>query len=103
MLSITFLSFFYIPKLVRPSNFYVVEYSLEHGYLRLSSEARSKLNISIMTVTLDPNKDSCFGDQLSRFILKYFLGYNDILLNSLKGLAENQSSRGFIKNLVTGQ
>lgn len=89
-------------KQIRPSNFYVVEYSLEHGFLRLSQDARSKLNISIMTITLDPNKDQCFGDQLSKFILKYFLGYNDILLNSLKGLAENQSSRGFIKNLVTG-
>lgn len=89
-------------KQVRPSNFYVVEYSLEHGFLRLSQDVRSKLNISIMTVTLDPNKDKCFGDQLSRFILKHFLGYNDILLNSLKGLAENQSTKGYIKNLVTG-
>ena len=91
------------PPPVQPSNSdYVVEYSLEYGFLRLSQDVRNKLNISIMTVTLDSNKDQCFGDQLSRFILRHFLGFNDILLNSLKGLAENQSSRGYIKNLVTG-
>lgn len=43
---------------------------------------------------LDPIKDKCFGDGLSRFLLDEFLGYDNILMSSVKHLAEQESSEG---------
>ncbi|KAJ6636411.1 Membralin [Pseudolycoriella hygida] len=82
---------------------YIVEYSLEYGFLRLSSSTRKKLNIPVQTVLLDPQKDSCFGDPLSRFILRQFLGYDDLLMASVKVLAEQEDNKGFLRNVVTGE
>jgi len=38
--------------LVWPEERYIVEYSLEYGFLRLSPKTRNALNISVMLVTL---------------------------------------------------
>lgn len=82
---------------------YVVEYSLEYGFLRLSAAARQRLNIPVHVVTLDPEKDKCFGDSFSRFILKEFLGYDDILMASVKVLAEQEDNKGYLRNVITGE
>ena len=42
----------------------------------------------------DPTKDECFGDSLSRFFLEEFLGYDDILMSSVKSLAEQEDNKG---------
>ena len=42
----------------------------------------------------DPTKDECFGDSLSRFLLDEFLGYDDILMSSIKQLAEKEDNKG---------
>lgn len=39
-------------------------------------------------------KDQCFGDGFSRFLLDEFLGYDDILMSSVKALAENEENKG---------
>lgn len=70
---------------------------MEYGFLRLSSNTRKKLNIPVHTVLLDPQKDACFGDSLSRFILKEFLGYDDLLMASVKVLAEQEDNKGFLR------
>ncbi|XP_065080709.1 membralin [Ochlerotatus camptorhynchus] len=82
---------------------YVVEYSLEYGFLRLSAATRQRLNIPVHVVTLDPDKDRCFGDSFSRFILKEFLGYDDILMASVKVLAEQEDNKGYLRNVITGE
>ncbi|XP_058138208.1 membralin [Dasypus novemcinctus] len=82
---------------------YVVEYSLEYGFLRLSQATRQRLNIPVMVVTLDPTRDPCFGDRFSRLLLDEFLGYDDILMSSVKGLAENEENKGFLRNVVSGE
>ncbi|CAL8251857.1 unnamed protein product [Merluccius merluccius] len=82
---------------------YIVEYSLEYGFLRLSQNTRQRLNIPVMVVTLDPMKDQCFGDSFSRFLLDEFLGYDDILMSSVKALAENEENKGFLRNVVSGE
>ncbi|XP_038555231.1 membralin [Micropterus salmoides] len=56
-----------------------------------------------MVVTLDPMKDECFGDGFSRFLLDEFLGYDDILMSSVKALAENEENKGFLRNVVSGE
>lgn len=43
---------------------------------------------------IDPEKESCFGDSISRFLLAEFLGYDDILMSSIKQLAEKEDNKG---------
>ena len=81
---------------------YIVEYSLEYGFLRLSPATRRRLNVSVLVVVLDPAKNACFGDAFSQFILQGFLGYDDVLMSSIKNLAENEDSKGYLRNVVTG-
>lgn len=76
---------------------YIVEYSLEYGYLRLSAASRQKLKIPVRIVQLDPQTDACFGDSLSRLILRDFLGYDDILMASVKVLAEEEDNKGYLR------
>jgi len=82
---------------------YIIEYSLEYGLLRLSPFTRLKLNIPIMIVTLDPTKDKCFGDSLSRIILRDLIGYDDFLMSCVKSLAEAEDNKGYLRNVVTGE
>ncbi|XP_071053357.1 membralin isoform X1 [Onthophagus taurus] len=82
---------------------YIVEYSLEYGFLRLSLAARQRLNVPVQTVVLDPWKDECFGDYFTRFMLSEFLGYDDILMLSIKPLAEQEKNKGFLRNVATGE
>lgn len=42
----------------------------------------------------DPTRDQCFGDRFSRLLLDEFLGYDDILMSSVKGLAEDEENKG---------
>uniref|UniRef100_A0A8C9U4L5 Transmembrane protein 259 n=1 Tax=Scleropages formosus TaxID=113540 RepID=A0A8C9U4L5_SCLFO len=97
------LSFSQASTKVWPQEEYIVEYSLEYGFLRLSQNTRQRLNIPVMVVTLDPMKDQCFGDGFSRFLLDEFLGYDDILMSSVKALAENEENKGFLRNVVSGE
>lgn len=76
---------------------YIVEYSLEYGFLRLKNEMRRKLNIPVHHVKLDPQEDTCFGDSLSRLILRDFLGYDDLLMASVKVLAEQEDNKGYLR------
>lgn len=92
-----------LAKVVWPEEKYIVEYALEYGFLRLSPKTRQKLNITVMLVTLDPLKDACFGDAVSRFLLEEFLGYDDILMSSVKHLAEHEDNKGYLRNVVSGE
>lgn len=76
---------------------YSVEYALEYGLLRLSASARKIHKIPIKIIRLNPQTDSCFGDSLSRFILKEFLGYDDLLMASVKVLAEQEENKGYLR------
>ncbi|XP_008835411.1 membralin isoform X2 [Nannospalax galili] len=91
------------PAKAWPQDEYIVEYSLEYGFLRLSQATRQRLSIPVMVVTLDPTRDQCFGDRFSRLLLDEFLGYDDILMSSVKGLAENEENKGFLRNVVSGE
>lgn len=82
---------------------YIVEYALEYGHLRLSAGTRKKLNIPVTVVKLDPQTDKCFGDSLSRYLLREFLGYDDLLMASVRVIAEQESNQGYLRNVVTGE
>ena len=83
--------------LVWPEDEYIVEYSLEYGFLRLSPATRQKLNITVQILILDPASNACFGDTFSQFILQNFLGYDDVLMSSIKSLAEHEDNKGFLR------
>lgn len=80
-----------------PEDEYIVEYSLEYGFLHLNPSTRARLNIPVQIVTLDPGKDECFGDSLSRLLLDEFLGYDDLLMSSIKMLAEQEDNKGYLR------
>lgn len=82
---------------------YVMEYSLEYGFLRLSPSARKRLNIPIKVVVLNSRKEKCFGDWFSHLLLDEYLGYEDVLMASLKHLAEKEEKKGFVRNVVSGE
>jgi len=91
-----------VKTIVWPEDEYIVEYSLEYGFLRLSPATRQKLNITVQILILDPASNACFGDTFSQFILQNFLGYDDVLMSSIKSLAEHEDNKGFLRNVVTG-
>ena len=97
-----------LAKIVWPEDEYIVEYSLEIGFLRLSPATRQKLDIPVhievnidvildeiydYLQVLDPVNNQCFGNSLSRFILDNFLGYDDVLMSSIKSLAEKEDNK----------
>ncbi|EDW35462.1 GL17213 [Drosophila persimilis] len=82
---------------------YIVEYSLEYGHLRLSSATRKRLQIPVLTVQLDPNTNECFGDKLTRYLLKRLLGYDDLLMASVRTIAEKEENKGYLRNVITGE
>lgn len=92
---LTSLSFYWFS--VWPDDEYIVEFSLEYGFLRLSPKVRQKLNIPVKVVTLNPNTDACFGDSIMRYILEYIIGYDDLLMLSIKTLAEKENDKGFLR------
>lgn len=61
-----------------------------HSIARVGALARH----SIVCLPADPSRDQCFGDRFSRLLLAEFLGYDDILMSSVKGLAENEENKG---------
>ncbi|CAF3865869.1 unnamed protein product [Rotaria sordida] len=80
---------------------YILEYSIEYGFLRLSPETRQRLNIEVLLVTLDVTNNTCFGNGLSRFMLDQFLGYQEILMSSIKQIAEKETHKGYVRNVMT--
>lgn len=57
--------------------------------------ARTARSLSgFLVFSLDPTRDQCFGDRFSRLLLDEFLGYDDILMSSVKALAENEENKG---------
>ena len=42
---------------------------------------------------LDPNTNTCFGDSFSKLILEHLLGYEDVLMSSVKSLAEKENNK----------
>jgi hypothetical protein len=42
----------------------------------------------------DVTNNTCFGSGLSRFMLDQFIGYQEILMSSVKQLAEKETHKG---------
>nr|CAX72696.1 hypothetical protein [Schistosoma japonicum] len=82
---------------------YIIEYASEYGFLRLSPSSRSRLNVTVKLIILDPESNPCFGSKLSRFLMEEFLGYDDILISSVKYLLAGEELNGYLVNVISGQ
>ncbi|CAH8640926.1 unnamed protein product [Schistosoma bovis] len=82
---------------------YIIEYALEYGFLRLSPRARNRLNVTVKLIVLDPETNPCFGSKLSRFLMEEFLGYEDLLIGSVKYLSASEGLKGYVVNVMSGQ
>ncbi|KAL5239427.1 hypothetical protein ACI65C_006837 [Semiaphis heraclei] len=76
---------------------YIVEYSLEYELLCMSPSARNRLGIPVMLVVLEPTQNKCFGDSIGQFFWEYFLGYDDLLMSSVKSLDKLEQNKGFMR------
>jgi len=52
--------------------------------------------VSVCVCFVDPVTSECFGDSFSRFLLDEFLGYDDVLMTSIKQLAEAENNKGSV-------
>lgn len=70
---------------------------MNEANLYLSSEARIGLEIPVMLVTLDPTQNKCFGNSLTRYFLENYIGYDELLCSSIKGVAKLEENKGFMR------
>uniref|UniRef100_A0A914C2P6 Membralin n=1 Tax=Acrobeloides nanus TaxID=290746 RepID=A0A914C2P6_9BILA len=88
---------------VRPGYVYIVEYSLHYGLLRLKPHLRQEFGIPTMLIRLDAETDKCFGDWKNRFMMRYLVGYEDIIMSSVKALAENETDKGYLRDIINDE
>ncbi|PIO58188.1 hypothetical protein TELCIR_20382, partial [Teladorsagia circumcincta] len=69
---------------------YRVEYSLLYGILRLPVSFRHKHNITTLWARIDADSE-CFGDTFSRRVMRAVVGFEDVVMASLRALAQNSS------------
>uniref|UniRef100_A0A915D3A3 Uncharacterized protein n=1 Tax=Ditylenchus dipsaci TaxID=166011 RepID=A0A915D3A3_9BILA len=86
-----------------PAFAYVVEYSLHYGLLKLSPSMRQEYAIPSMLVQLDSESDECFGDWKSKFLMRYLTGFEDIIMSSVRSLAENETEKGYLRDMISGE
>ena len=44
-------------------------------------------------VTIDPNNETCFGNFIGQYLLRYILGYNVLIYSSLKNIMLGDSGK----------
>uniref|UniRef100_A0A1I7RPL8 Membralin n=1 Tax=Bursaphelenchus xylophilus TaxID=6326 RepID=A0A1I7RPL8_BURXY len=88
------------PK-VQPLFQYAVEYSLSHGLLKLSQEMRRHYKVEEMTYRIDGQNDPCLSSWKNRYLTKWLSGgIGEVIQSSLKALAENETDKGYLKDLL---
>ncbi|GIY12994.1 membralin [Caerostris darwini] len=81
-------------------NAYILEFALDYGFLRLQPAKRKELNISVTFVILDPAEETCFGGSFNKFLLDNFLGYDNVLLASIRNVVDKKDQKGYVRNAV---
>ncbi|KAK5971595.1 hypothetical protein GCK32_011202 [Trichostrongylus colubriformis] len=86
---------------------YRVEYSLLYGILRLPLSFRNKHNITTLWARIDADSE-CFGDSFSRRVMRTVVGFEDVVMASLRALAQNSShdetaGLGYLHDLSTNE
>ncbi|WKY05348.1 hypothetical protein Q1695_005951 [Nippostrongylus brasiliensis] len=86
---------------------YRVEYSLLYGILRLPVSFRQKHNITTLWARIDADSE-CFGDTFSRRVMRAVVGFEDVVMASLRALAQNSSEDdaaglGYLHDLSTNE
>jgi hypothetical protein len=70
---------------------------LTWGNIYDTVEPQQEAKSYIYSLFQNPIEHKCFGDSLSRMILQHFLGYDDVLMSSIKSLAEHEDNKGYLR------
>ncbi|KAL3110530.1 hypothetical protein niasHT_020001 [Heterodera trifolii] len=97
------LKFHSLSNAAPPVYYQLVEFSLHYGLLKLSMEMRQELDVGVQIVQLDPEKAECFRDWRERFLMRYLIEMDELILSSVKHLMENETERGFLRDLIGGE
>uniref|UniRef100_A0A183CD15 Membralin n=1 Tax=Globodera pallida TaxID=36090 RepID=A0A183CD15_GLOPA len=62
-----------------PVYHHLVEFSLHYGLLKLSMEMRHELDVEVLLIQLDPEKDECFRDWREKFLMRYLIGMDELI------------------------
>lgn len=84
------------------SDHLTLEFAYEYGLLRLSDSMRRKLGIQTLVVEIETSNKRCFRNRYWRFVLREFIGYQEMLLANVRN-AFGRSSKGYVRNVATGE
>ena len=92
----------------------ILEFAQEPGYLSLTQSSRAKLNVTVkklfvgknmevqlvrskyyLCINIDPEQARCFGGPFGKFLSKYFLGYDMMIITSFKTLLPTGHGKQF--------
>jgi hypothetical protein len=65
---------------------------------------RHELNVDMLVVQLDAEKDKCFEHWRQRPLMRYLVGMDELVMASVKKLSENETTeRGYLRDLIGGE
>lgn len=76
---------------------YIAEFTLKNEYLGLSPYLRNLSKIPVMLVLIEPTLNKCFNGSINQFFLKNIIGYDNLLISSVKLLKHDQDRGGYLR------
>ena len=84
------------------SDYTLLEFTQEPGYLSLTTPTRRRLNVTVSTWYVDPGENPCFGGPVGRWLCRHLLGYHMMVIGSLRHLLPPGQDQGFVKDVLAG-
>lgn len=76
---------------------YILEYSTVIEFLGACPTNREEMNMTVVYVPLEPYRNKCFGNFFIQYLQDTFLGYDDVLLHSIRSLNEKVETKGYLR------
>ncbi|KAI6198407.1 hypothetical protein M3Y99_01874500 [Aphelenchoides fujianensis] len=90
-----------IEPAIQPTFLFVGEYSAYHGLLKLPASLRQDYKIDSMLFRID-GADECLHSWNKRLLTRHLVGVEEIIISSFRALAPNESDKGYMRDLLTG-
>ena len=69
----------------------------------MNAEMRQELNLETMVIQLDVEKEECLRNWRERPLMRYLVGVDELVMGSVKELSENETDRGYLRDLRGGE
>ena len=56
-----------------------------------------------MLVQFDADSTECFGDWSTKLLMRYLVGYEEVVMSSVRALAENETEKGYLRDVISGE